>query len=310
MKSLPAWHPDVRNDLIWTLSIRRYLESLRFSPYAWQRDVIESRSTRKIISGARRAGKSQIIAAKPCHRARFFPRSVALILGATQTQAVEDMRLVRNFIAVDPAYPQIIRASDEQLELENRSRVIVVPATEVSARGYPDADLIIVDEGAYIANAIYVDCLIPMLNGNDHCELIIISSPNGKAGDPGKFFHDAFHDEAFERFEVRAPWEIDGEDRFALRPAGPEASYQAERAKEGVRAYYSPRHTNLEEQLFALSKQGPLKYAQNQLSMFVEPEEQVIGNAEIKHVFRPRQDRNTVVSRRLTPPKRLVFADD
>jgi len=301
---------DLREDLMHTLSIRKYLESLRFSPYAWQDDVLESRSLRKVINGARRGGKSRVISAKPCHRARFYPRSVTLILGATQTQAVEDMRLVRDFIAVDPKYPQITRSSDQQLELANRSRVIVVPATETSARGYPDADLIIVDEGGYVANEIYVDCLIPMLNGNPQCELIIISSPNGKQGNPGRFFADCFRDPGFERFEVRAPFDIDPEDRFNLLPAMPEEEYRAMRAKDGIRAYYSPRHRDLEEQLFALSKQGPLKYAQNQLAAFVEPEEQVFSDEEISRIFRKPPAPINVQGARMTKLKRPVFADD
>ena len=300
---------DLKEDLACTLSIRRYLASLRFQPYPWQEDVLESRHKRKVINGARRAGKSRIISAKPCHRARFFPKSVTLILGATQTQAVEDMRLIHDFIAIDPAYPAITRSSDEQLMLENRSRVIVVPATEVSARGYPDADLIIVDEGAYINTEIYVDCLIPMLNGNPDCELIIISSPNGRRGNPGRFFYDCFADPAFEHFEVRAPWDIDGEDQFSLVPAIPEAEYQAMRSRQGVRAYYSPRHLNLEEQLFALSKQGALKYAQNQLSAFVEAEEQVISNDDISRIFRPVPGAFRTQGPLMQPLRRPVFVD-
>jgi hypothetical protein len=272
-------------DLRFTLDIEAYLAELKFFPYSWQRAVLQDRSKRKIISGARRAGKSAIISAKPCHRARFYPKSVTLILAATQKQAIEDMKLVQSHINADPEYPAIKRSSDEHLELVNGSRVVVVAATETSARGYPDADLIIVDEAGYVGDKIFLDGVLPMLNGNTRVELILISSPHGKSTDPGRFFFQCWTDPAFSRYEVRAPFALDPMDPFSLLDAEPEADYQARRAVDGIKGFYSPRHQNRELHEFMLSKQTAIVFRQTQLAEFVEPEEQVFSYDDLEVAF-------------------------
>ena len=294
-------------DMMYTLSPIRYARSIGLDPYEWQHDVVTSENRFIAINGARRGGKSFIISFEPCHEARFNPGSVTLITAPTEAQAVEDMRFVRGFMARDPNYPEITRSSDRQIELCNGSRVIVMPATEVSARGYPNPNKLIVDEAAFIMKVIFEDCLIPMLNGNPTCRMLTISSPHGKSGDPGRFFYEIFQDSNFDRFEIRAPFDIDPNDASNLVPAVSEKVYRARKAKDGIRAYYSPRHTNYEEQLFALSKQGVLKYSQNQLGLFVEPEDQVFSYDEIERMFERGKER-VIGKPERTLPKPLVFA--
>jgi hypothetical protein len=277
--------PELAHDLRMTLDIEYYLESLHFRPYAWQSSVLRDRSKRKMIDGARRGGKSTIISTKPSHKARFYNKSVTLILAPTQTQAVEDTRIIRNFMASDPGYPEVKRASDEQIELANKSRIIVVPATETSARGYPDADLIIVDEAAYVEDKIFLDCILPMLNGNPRLELILISSPHGKSINPGRFFFSCWSDAEFSRYEVKAPFVLDPEDPFTLLDAMPEDEYRELRAKQGIKAFYSPRHRDRETQEFLLRTQGAIQYRQTQLAEFVEPEEQVFSYDDLDAAF-------------------------
>lgn len=274
-----------RDDLKYTFAPLKYAADIGLNAYQWQEDVENSDSPYIAINGCRRGGKSFFISFKPCHKARFFPGSITLITAPTEAQAFEDMRFVRSFMAKDRNYPEIVRASDKQIELDNGSRIIVLTATEVSARGYPNPHLLIADEAGFIRNVIFEDCLLPMLNGNPDCRMLIISSPHGRSGDPGKFFYDTMQDKNFERFEVRAPFDIDPEDPTNLIPAIPEKEYKAAKIKDGIRAYYSPRHTNLREQRFILSRQGALKYAQNQLAVFVEPEDQVFSYDEIERAF-------------------------
>lgn len=287
MTSSPSFSRQEREDLLYTLSPIRYARSINLYLYDWQHDVVTSENRFIVINGARRGGKSFIISFEPCHEARFNPGSVTLITAPTEAQAVEDMRFIRGFMARDLNYPEIIRSSDRQIELSNKSRIIVMPATEVSARGYPNPNKLIVDEAGFIPRVIFEDCLIPMLNGNLTCRMLVISSPHGKSGDPGRFFYETFQDKKFDRFEVRAPFDIDRNDPTNLVSAVSEPAYKARKAKDGIRAYYSPRHTDYEEQMFALSKQGVLKYSQNQLGLFVEPEDQVFSFDEIERSFRP-----------------------
>jgi hypothetical protein len=267
-------------DLFFTLSPLRYVVSLGLAPFAWQADILASEHRRKTINGARQAGKSTIISTKPCHRARFFPGSLSLVLAATERQAVEDMEKIKGFMAMDRDYPEIKRASDSLIELDNRSRIAVVPATETGARGYSSPDIIMLDEASRIEDPVYRSGIMPMLTDNEKCELVLISSPNGRSG----FFFKSHQSVRWERYEVRAPWKVIDPD-YRLVEGKPEAGYQEERARDGIRAYYSPRHRSLDEQQSNLEEMGPLMYRQEYCCEFVEPEDQVFGYDEIEAAF-------------------------
>ena len=124
-----------------------------------------------------------------------------------------------------------------------------------------------------------------MLSENPHCVWIQISTTNGKIGNPGEFFFNASISEDWERYEVRAPWDIDPADQMSLIPYMDEAEYLRIKAAQGITACYSPRHANIEEQLFILRHQGPDKYRRNQLCEFVDPEEQVFSYDDIARAF-------------------------
>jgi hypothetical protein len=269
-----------RRDLLFTLSPLAYIRSLGFSPFQWQADSMQSQHSRKVIDGARQVGKSTVTAGKPCHRAKYFPRSLSVVQAATERQAVEDMEKIKDFMNRDPEYPEIKRDSDSLIELSNGSRIVVVPATEKAARGYSSPDIIIIDEASRVEDGVYKSGVIPMLTDNEKCELILISSPNGRTG----FFFRAFTSQRWERYEVRAPWEVIDLD-MQLVPAGPEEAYRKAKAKQGIKAYYSPRHTIESEQQMNLEEMGPLMYRQEYLCEFVEPDDQVFGYDEIERAF-------------------------
>lgn len=269
-----------REDLLYTLSPLRYIQSLGFKPFEWQRAVIESHAKRKHINGTRQAGKSTIISSLPCHRARFYPGSLSIVIAATGKQAVEDMEKVKDFMSRDPNYPQVLRDSDELIELANRSRIAVVPATEKGARGYSSPDIIMLDEDSRIEDIVYKSGVRPMLTDNEKCVLIAISTPNGRLG----HFFRASQSKRWERYIIRSPWEVD-EDNVTLIPAEPEKQFAARCKREGIIGYYSPRHAIETEQQENLEEMGVLMYRQEYLCEYVEPEDQVFGYDEIERAF-------------------------
>jgi len=282
LKSLPNLSLDkIYASAILGLSRSRYVKSLGFVPFDWQFMVLESTHKRKHILGARQVGKSTIVSSIPCHRARFFPKSLSIIMGATEPQAREDMEKVKDFISRDLDYPKIIRDSDSLLELSNGSRIVVVPATEKSARGYSSPDVIVLDECSRIEDAVYRSGVMPMLTNNEKCEVIQISTPNGKRG----FFHKASENERWERFIIRAPWDV-STDGWSLIEAISESEFKAIMAKRGVTAFYSPRHYIFDEQLGNLDEMGRDMYKQEYCCEFVEPNEQVFSYDEINAIFK------------------------
>ena len=266
--------------LLHRFSPYHYVRSLGFAPYEWQKAILRSPHKRKSINGARQAGKSTIVSAKPCHVAKHYPESLSLIVAATEYQAFLDMEKVKDFIAHDPQYPRMERDNDRLIVLANGSWIMVVPATEKAARGPSAPRLILLDEASRIEDVVYKSGIIPMLTDNPECELINISTPNGKQG----FFFHSFNNQNWERYEIRSPWQvIDAE--FRLIPAEPEEEYRKKCAEKGIIGFDSPRHRNQQEQEFNLGEMGPRMYKQEYGPQFIEPEDQVFGYDEIERMF-------------------------
>src|SRR6185437_11802163 len=116
------------------------------------------------------------------------------------------------------------------LGFPNESRIVGLPGTEETIRGFSAASLILIDEAARVHDDLYT-ALRPMLavaNG----DLWLMSTPCGKRG----FFYDAWRDdsEAWEKFQVPAtecarisPEFLDGE-RAAMDSARFSQEYMCE----------------------------------------------------------------------------------
>jgi len=267
-------------ELLHTLSPYHYIKSLGFNPYHWQTAILKSPHLRKVINGARQSGKSTIVSGKPCHIAKYFPKSVSIIIAATEYQAFLDMEKVKGFIGHDPNYPKLIRESDRLIVLDNGSWIMVVPATEKAARGPSAPRLILLDEASRIEDIVYKSGIIPMLTENPVCELINISTPNGKKG----FFFESFNNPKWERYEIRSPWKVI-EEELKLIPAEPEEEYQRKCAAKGILGFDSPRHKNHEEQEFNLREMRPQFWKQEYGPEFVEPGDQVFSYDEIEKII-------------------------
>ncbi|MDQ3525121.1 MAG: hypothetical protein M3451_08730, partial [Chloroflexota bacterium] len=74
-----------------------------------------------------------------------------------------------------------------RLELDNGSRVISLPASEATIRGYSAVDLLLIDEAARVADDLY-STVRPML-ATSNGRLIALSTPFGRRG----WWSDAWH---------------------------------------------------------------------------------------------------------------------
>src|SRR5205814_433566 len=87
-----------------------------------------------------------------------------------------------------------------RLELANGSRVVSLPGTEGTVRGFSGVALLIIDEAARVADALYA-AVRPML-AVSRGRLVALSTPFGQRG----WFYDAWHsNEEWERVRVTAP---------------------------------------------------------------------------------------------------------
>ena len=269
--------------LIGALSRQRYVRFMGFEPFPWQDAILASEGRRIIINAARQSGKSTIVSSLPCHKAKYKAGSLVVIIAATEDQAFDDMTKVKGYIQNDETYPDIKRSSDSLLQLDNGSRIVVVPATEKAARGKSCPDLVMLDEASRIEDIIYTSGVKPMFTDNPG-QLILLSTPNGKKGFFFSIFDQRRKNDPWERYLIRSPYEpVSTPEGLDLAEYMPETDFQAKTGD--IRSWYSPRHHDYDEQVQNLYDMGTRQYKQEYCCEFVETEASVFSYADVAQMF-------------------------
>ena len=265
-----------------TLDPEVYLRHVGFGPYDWQSAGLDPSIRRLILLCARQAGKSVLAAGRTAPKAKHLPRSLHIIVSASEDQAVETMHKVEDIYRDDPSV-RLVKDSATEKELDNGSRIVVLPATEKAVASYSGPKTIVVDEAAWVLDGVF-GRLTPMLTGNPDAELILLSTPHGKRG----FFWRIWQSQGtvWRKIFVRPAFDlVEGE----FVPAAPEEEFRAHWAQRGVQAFYSPRHTL--EFLQEMAEIHPaLEIRQEYLCEFVEMIESVFSDRDIEAMFRSEDD--------------------
>jgi hypothetical protein len=190
---------DLRLDLAHALDPAAFAEDrLGFIPDEWQAGLLRSTAPQIIENISRQAGKSTSAAAKALHVALYNPGLIPLV-SPSQRQSRELFNKVIEFMrGLDPAEPTEI---DNRLsvELKNGARIVSLPGDPRTVRGLSAPRLIVVDEAAYVDQAMFA-ALRPML-ATSGGQLILISTPNGRQG----YFYETWeHGEDWHRFKITA----------------------------------------------------------------------------------------------------------
>jgi len=149
---------------------------------------------------SRQAGKSTVAATLALWDALFQERALVLLLSPSQRQSSELMRTVLWLHCASGALLPLRQQSGQQLQLSNGSRIISLPGNEETVRGYAGVTLLVIDEAARVADALYYS-VRPMLSVRQG-RLIALSTPFGKRG---WFFHEWESPEAWHRVTISAP---------------------------------------------------------------------------------------------------------
>jgi hypothetical protein len=168
-------------------------------PDTWQADVLRSSARRVLLNCSRQSGKSTTTAVLGLHQASYVPESLVLLLSPSLRQSAELFRKVAQVYTAIGATVSPKAESALRLELDNGSRVISLPASEATIRGYSAVDLLLIDEAARVADDLYhtVRPMLAVSNGR----LIAMSTPYGKRG----WWSDAWHgSHAWERVQITA----------------------------------------------------------------------------------------------------------
>ncbi len=155
----------------------KFARQLNIDPDPWQRNLLTSTDEYVILNCSRQSGKSTIVAILALHHALLNPDSLILILSPTQRQSGELLKKIIGF------YRSLGRMGNREattLELRNGSRIVALPGSESTTRGFSSPSLILLDEAAQVSDNLYYAAR-PMLAVSGG-RLILLSTPRGKRG--------------------------------------------------------------------------------------------------------------------------------
>lgn len=175
-------------------------EVLGITPDPWQSDVLRSSSKRVILNCCRQAGKSTIAAAIALHMAVYRPGSLILLVSPSLRQSNELFRKVSEHMRKVKPRPSLDEDNKLSCTFTNGSRIVSLPGSEETIRGYSGVSLVIEDEASRVDDALYRS-VRPMLAVSDG-RLILMSTPRGKRG---HFFEEWIGSGVWDRVEITAP---------------------------------------------------------------------------------------------------------
>ncbi len=149
-------------------------------PDPWQAGVLRSNAERTLLLCSRQAGKSSVSAALAVRTALLEPGSPVLLLSPSQRQSAELFRKVLDLYGALGRPVPAVRETALQLELANGSRVLSLPGTEGTVRGFSKVGLLIIDEAARVSDPLYY-AVRPML-AVSRGRLVALSTPFGQRG--------------------------------------------------------------------------------------------------------------------------------
>ena len=165
----------------------------------WQRDVLESRGKRDLLNCSRQAGKSTTAAVLGLHAALYRPSSLTLLVSPSLRQSSELFRKVTDLKNLLPREPDLSEDNKLSLSVNGGGRVVSLPGSEATIRGFSGATLIVEDEAARVPDDLYM-AIRPMLAVNNG-RLILMSTPFGKRG---HFWREWDEGKRWQRVEVPA----------------------------------------------------------------------------------------------------------
>ena len=176
-----------------------FARCLNLEPDPWQRDLLNATDEHIILNCSRQSGKSTIVAVLALHHALTNPEALVLILSPSQRQSGELLRKITAF------YRELGRPGGSEadsattLELRNGSRIVALPGSESTTRGFSGPSLVLLDEAAQVSEELY-HAVRPML-AVSRGRLILLSTPYGKQG---IFWHAWDQEPDWKRVKVTA----------------------------------------------------------------------------------------------------------
>lgn len=150
-----------------------------FQTEPWQASLLRSVAPRIVVPCSRQVGKTQTTSYKALHGALNHPGRDVLIISPSQRQSIEMLLRIKSIDRGMRAAPKLVKDNDSEVVLHNTSRVVSLPGTEGTVRGFANVKLLIIDEAARVDDDVFASVL-PMV-GSDG-QIMALSTPWGQRG--------------------------------------------------------------------------------------------------------------------------------
>jgi hypothetical protein len=159
---------------------------LGITPDTTQRLVLDPTPRRGILNCCRQWGKSTLTAVKAVHNAMYAEGSVTLVVSPSQRQSGEFVRKASQFVR--RLGLRVRGDGDNAISLlfPNGSRIVGLPGTEATIRGFSAVSLLLIDEASRVSDELY-KAVRPMLAIGGGA-LWLMSTPFGRRG----FFYETW----------------------------------------------------------------------------------------------------------------------
>lgn len=154
----------------------------------WQAEMLARDTRRDILNCSRQAGKSTTAAVLALHEAVYRPASVTVLISPSQRQSSELFRKVVELRELLPFRPDLLEDNRLSMQVRNGGRVLSLPGSEATIRGISAVTLLVEDEAARVADALYLS-VRPML-ATSNGRLVLMSTPFGRRGHYSDIWHD------------------------------------------------------------------------------------------------------------------------
>jgi hypothetical protein len=174
-------------------------ECLEFKADPWQAEVLDGTAKKTLLCCSRQSGKSSVSSILALHTALFQPGSLVLMVSPSLRQSSELFRKFLDCLDLLPDMPARNEDTKLSIKLENGSRVVSLPGSEGTIRGYSSVDLLIIDEAARVGDDLYF-AVKPMLAVSQG-RLLALSTPFGKRG---WFFNEFSEGIGWQKHSIKA----------------------------------------------------------------------------------------------------------
>lgn len=163
-----------------------------------QARLLTTVSRKVLVCCCRQWGKSTTTALVALHEALYAAPAMIILISPSQPQSTELFKKIHSFWERLPGAPEANQESLTRMELANGSRIISLPGSEKTTRGYSAATLVVMDEASRVPDELLAS-VRPML-ATTNGRFIALSTPAGKRG----WFYESWTDgQGWERVDVK-----------------------------------------------------------------------------------------------------------